>query len=313
MQKRLLDQVLCLTSDEKLELLERLETEITETLAEALDVSLAPLHSIADYEQAVREDLANPNAQDGILSGYPTVDNLCRGFSPGELIIFSGATGHGKTLLAQNILHNLGIQGIPSLFFSLEMTQKEISKRYLTMHQSSNLDNPWDVFRCPLYYYGGESELNLKLIRQAIGSAVKDYGVQIVLIDHLHYFARSILHVREEIDLLTRSIKLIARDFGVPIILIAHTRKLATDATEPQEVDLKDSSGIAQDADQVVMIWRDKTSANPADRRLLKLSVTKNRLKGITGRGELRIDANWKLQEIERRSVFETARSVFRS
>ncbi len=261
------------------------------------------------YDQAV-ENLRTPGKITGLPTGYARLDLLTGGFDPEELIILAGPSAHGKTLLAQNILHNLGAQGIPSLFISMEMSNPEVTGRFVEMQRT--VGPAEDLKEYPIWYYAGRTAMDVDLVRATTERAIQDHGIRILCVDHLHYFPSSKSSRREDIDAVVQAHKNIAREFRIPVILISHTRRLESDTAEPQEVDLKESSGIIQIADQSIMVWRMKNSTDEAERRLLKYKVTKNRLKGRTGEGSMKIDKNWKLEEDNEDPLVKQARLVFK-
>ena len=68
----------------------------------------------------------------GVPTGFADIDRMTGGFQPSNLIVLAARPGVGKTSLALNIAHNIGITGTTSVaVFSLEMSKQEISERML--------------------------------------------------------------------------------------------------------------------------------------------------------------------------------------
>ncbi len=133
----------------------------------------------------------------------------------------------------------------------------------------------------PIYLYSGYEHLHPKLLGEVADKGVKDFGCEIMFIDHLHYFAGGDRRQRTiEIGDIVRYIKLLARKLDIPIVLVCHLRKLEAEGTVPTLDDLKDSSAIKQDADIVSLLYRtrDKTT------RLFSNIVTANTDKNRHGR-----------------------------
>ena len=85
---------------------------------------------------------ADPRARLGILkdangqisTGWKTVDEkLYGGFNRGELNIFAGGSGAGKSLFLQNIALNWSMQGYNVIYFSLELSEGLTSLRLDSM------------------------------------------------------------------------------------------------------------------------------------------------------------------------------------
>jgi len=99
-------------------------------------------------------------------------------------------------------------------------------------------------------------ELDWKDIDGLIQNAKEQLDVDLVVIDHLHYFARDLKNAAEELGQITMRFKKNAIRHKLPIILISHIKKLGKD--EDLSLDaLRGSSLIGQDADIVLMVNRD--------------------------------------------------------
>lgn len=86
---------------------------------------------------------ANPEAAQGILTGFSTFDRITNGLHAGEFMIVAGDTGTGKSILMQNIAVNAYLgkntlstpleewdnSGRNVLFFSLEMPKDSMERR----------------------------------------------------------------------------------------------------------------------------------------------------------------------------------------
>lgn len=239
----------------------------------------------------------DPDKMYGLPTGIGPIDDLIKGIAPGDLLVFAAETGRGKSMLAQNIFHNLGCRDIPSLFVSLEMSNRQALKRYVDMDKSLHDGENYERIRkMPLYLYEGRA--TTEDIEQTIIELKKTQNIQAVTIDHLHYFARSEENSSGEIGHLVREFKLIARRQNIPVILISHLRKLKKPNSMPTMNDLRDSSFTAQDADVVVMMRRDILSDDLTKRYELEFEVQKSRNIGQLGRGKLNITSHYKIQEM---------------
>lgn len=224
------------------------------------------------FDEAV-EYLKNPDKIEGLTTGYGLLDQCIGGLANEELIIVAGGTGQGKTLYTQCMLMHMALNNIPTLFFTLEMPPRETTIRFMKIIKSMFVP---DITReLPIYYYHG-TNATLPILDKAIEKGIK-LGVKCVVIDHLHFFAKNNENQAAEIGNITREIKLMARRYNIPIILISHIRKTGSPHKTPNLEDLKDSSGIAQDADTVLMVWRDMDTNST----VLKVKVRKSRRRGL--------------------------------
>lgn len=204
----------------------------------------------------------------GLKTGYNQIDSVFSGLGPGKLTIVAADTRVGKSTFCNNIFKNLALDGIPVLIFSLENQPVETAKRITTMIAGKKYPDITQLeFKeikekftdLPFYFYfAGDKDTDVHTIRQVAGAAKKYYGVQAILIDHMQFFSRSVTHQTQELSRLTIQLKRLAVGFGIPVVAISHiSRKENSQQNRiPTIHDLKGSSSIEQDADQVLVLWR---------------------------------------------------------
>lgn len=171
------------------------------------------------------------------------------GVRDGELIVVSGTTGSGKTLYTQILSTNFHKKGIPSLFFSYEMSPWYLKEKFALMGQDENL-----LVYAPVELISQKLDFIEKQIIEA-----KQKACKIVFIDHLHYLIplQEIKNSSLFIGGIVRQLKQIAIKHEVIMFLIAHTKKIYAG----EELDLssiRDSSMISQEADYVFLVERKK-------------------------------------------------------
>lgn len=253
-----------------------------------------------EYLSEAMELLADPNKMYGVQSGYTVLDEITRGFEPSELIVVGAVEGVGKSMFVQNIFHNMGSRGIPNLFVSMEMSNQEAEKRYIEMQMGATGQKREAsieaIKKMPLYAFKFDN-MNLDKLDEKIGESIEKYDIQIVGIDHLHYFApQNTENASAAIGYLIRKLKLMARKHKVPIVVISHLTKLKKKGM-PDKGSLRDSSFIAQDADCVIMLNRDWGSDDPVKRDILEFDVQKNRTRGNLESGRVYIKGGHKIWE----------------
>lgn len=288
------------TDEELIDLYKAVVDQLGAGAVEALKVKdKGEVVNFSDYADEAEELLRNPGAVHGVPTGYVLLDSTLKGLEPGELIIIGAETGVGKSMLAQNILHNVGRKGIPTLFVSREMSNAEALKRYVEMEMGSTGENFKDalvsITRRPYYAYKSDV-MTIDEFTKDLEEKIEQTGIKLLCIDHLHYLARSIDNSSGEIGVLVRQIKTIAVKFKIPVILISHLKKL-TKKGMPDMNALRDSSFIAQDADAVIMLARDYMNEDRAIANTLQVSVQKNRTRNDLGYGELTVGNGHKVVE----------------
>ena len=210
------------------------------------------IEMMSDYIDDIEAQYHNWGKLVGLNTGYWILDKMTMGLAPGELIIVAGATSNGKTMLALNISANIVKAGKSVLFVTLEMTKTEIGIRF------KNIIGENYAECASLIFWQKNDELNWKSVDGLIQKAVEEAKVDLVVIDHLHYFSRELQNVAEDLGRITKEFKKNAIRHNIPITLISHTRKGEGRTTKTGINDLRGSSYIAQDADIVLMVHKDK-------------------------------------------------------
>ena len=210
--------------------------------------------SMLDFVDEAEERYKNRDKVQGLSTGFPSIDQLTMGLVEGELIIIAGPTSKGKTLLSMHIANNVAKYGGRVLFVTLEMTKAELTSRY--MYVNGGKDSPDFSLVAANTVFQENDELDWKDIDGLIQNAKQELDVDLVIIDHLHYFARDIKNASEELGKITMTFKKNAIRHKLPIILISHIRKLGKDEDLSGD-SLRGSSLIAQDSDIVLMVNRD--------------------------------------------------------
>ena len=252
----------------------------------------------------------------GLASGFYDLDSITQGFQKSDLIIVAGRPAMGKTALCLNIAINiLKLYKYPVLFFSLEMSKEQLAYRLVsneieiqnTRLKKGQLDeNDWVKLTQAIKYF---SELplfiddtsnlsiqDIKLKTQRIFFEQKMIGL--IIIDYLQlvesYDTFSDNRV-EELSKITRGLKNIAREFKVPIIALSQLSRNVENRFNKRPIlsDLKESGSIEQDADLVLMLYREsyynyKEISREND--ITELIIAKHR-NGSVGTIELNFDA----------------------
>jgi replicative DNA helicase len=221
-------------------------------------------------------------------TGVSALDRILGGVEAGEMIIVSGPTGEGKTTLLMSITNLMARAGIPSLWFTLEVTPKAFIRKI----QKGTGDN------MPLFYMPNRNTDNqLEWLEQRIIEAKVKNDVKVIFVDHVHQIF-SLHRVKSgslslEIGDMVGKIKQMAIDHNLVIFLIAHTRDNSEKPNaEPRKEEIRDSGLISRLADAIILVWRIKNDEAEKNKRpanldendtLAKVRVVKNRREGRLG------------------------------
>lgn len=206
-------------------------------------IGLEPDRIVSSQDMFAELEKVEP--QQAFPTGYYHFDNMTKGIKEGDLFILSGLTGNGKTEFAVSLAKRLIENETNVLFFSYEISSQELLERFGT---------PVPTFYLPRLATSKSTQWIEKKIKEAIAK----YETKVVFIDHLHYLVDDSTtrtkNTSEMLGQLCRDFKQIARNNRVAIVLLCHVRKFTS--TRPNLQDIKDSSGIIQEADTVLIIHR---------------------------------------------------------
>jgi len=248
---------------------------VIEFLADPLDIIDLSKYT-GDDEVVSSEDLyeilqKRKEQPTRLYTPFPTMTKLISGFYGGELVVISGLTKHGKTLLAQTITNCFAGLNQSSLWFTYEVP---------VLQFLSQFGQPLPHFFMPKTL----KNRTLDWIHERVKEAKLKFNIQAVFIDHLHFLA-DIMIARNpslQIGQLMRTLKIWALELGIVVFIIAHTGKI-TPGRELDTGDTRDSSFIEQEADNVFYIWR-RTNDGIMTEDEAVVKITANRRFGIMGK-----------------------------
>jgi len=193
------------------------------------------------------------------------------GLQRGELIILGAKTNMGKTLVAVDLFTNMSKTN-NCIFFSLEMTVKEMTKRVYSNLTSQNTKNQItkgaidDLINECNYRKNmciiDDSRLNLNKIKNYIlDYKLKYKKIDVIFIDYLQIMTRDLK--TSEYDFLcymTRELKLLAKEYDIAIVLLSQLSRAGAERKEkrPTTADLRGSGSIEQDADMILFLHREQ-------------------------------------------------------
>ena len=208
---------------------------------------------ISSYELKSELD-SQPEPDIRLKSGMPTLDKAVDGFRPGELVVISGPTKHGKTLLAQSLTASFAEQNQLALWFSYEVPPRQFLSSFPEL---------------PLFYIPRQLKANaLDWLVLKCRESFSKYHTRVVFIDHLHYLF-DMARARTpsiEIGTVIRKLKTMAVQSELVVFLLCHTRKGGTEKMSYESI--RDSSFVSQESDCVMMICRNVKTPGSNESRL---------------------------------------------
>ncbi len=228
-------------------------------------------------------DLIDQNSKkDDSMTGMPTgfadIDKKTAGLHPAEFIILAGRPGMGKTSFALNIAQNAAVKyGKTVAIFSLEMPGIEIANRLLSSEAKINSerikkgdfrDEDWGKLATAAnalskagIYIEAKSSITVEDIVAESRKLMLEKGLDLVVIDYLQLMSgsgRGSENRRNEIDRISRGLKVLANDLNIPVIALSQlSRDSVKEKREPGLIDLRESGSLEQDADAVMFLHRE--------------------------------------------------------
>jgi replicative DNA helicase len=244
-----------------------------------------------------------PKKRSGVTSGFMDIDSKTDGFHGNDLVIVGARPSMGKTAFLLNLSINSGEDVIP-VIFSLEMTAESLIKRMLSCLAEVNgmkLKNPYH------YLNEDEKEKWTKAITKMEKIALKIYDKPRQTIAEMKAMVRKVKHENPNkeilvlIDYLTlikpsqdyrgnmhaqitdisADLKTMAKTFNCPVICLAQLSRGVEQRQNkrPLMSDLRESGSIEQDADIIMMLYRDEyyNDTTEENRNVLEVDIVKNR------------------------------------
>ncbi|NJN90685.1 MAG: replicative DNA helicase [Leptolyngbyaceae cyanobacterium SL_5_14] len=236
----------------------------------------------------------------GIPCGFYDLDAMTQGFQRSDLIIAAGRPSMGKTSFVLNIARNIAaFHKLPVAVFSLEMSKEQLVYRLLSSEveiESGRLragrisQNEWEplghaisaLSQLPVFI-DDTPNISVTEMRSKARRLQAEQGgaLGLVLIDYLQLMEGSGSENRvQELSRVTRALKGLARELSVPVIALSQLSRGVESRTNkrPMMSDLRESGSIEQDADLIIMLYRDEYyNPDTPDRGIAEIIITKHR------------------------------------
>jgi len=221
----------------------------------------------------------SPGQLTGVTTGFTELDRMTTGLQPGDLIVIAGRPSMGKTTLAVNIAENAAIgRGVPAAIFSMEMASEQLTLRMISslgrvnqghLRTGQCSDEDWSringaiaqLSEAPLYI-DETPALTPTEVRARARRLKRERGLGLIVVDYLQLMQVSGTKENRatEISEISRGLKALAKELAVPVIALSQLNRSVEQRTEKKPVmsDLRESGAIEQDADVIMMIYREE-------------------------------------------------------
>ena len=308
-----------LAADEQLSALDALERAEQKLLRISRHVTESKPQHIAEigaesYERYTQlQEAVDKTALFGVTTGFHDLDLLLTGMPPGCLVIVAARPSVGKSSFALDVARNVAaVQGKNVAVFSLEMTKQEIMDRtiaaflgveawkikkgQLTQKDFERMGTLFDELKRHPLFIDDDPDTTISNLRSKARRQKMEHGLDLLVIDYLQLIEvtdRSAGENRtQQVSYISRSLKNLARELGCPIIALSQLSRATEQRNPPIPVlsDLRESGGIEQDSDAVLMLYREELNNEDCEQPgMTDVYVRKNR-HGPTGRVSLFFD-----------------------
>lgn len=254
----------------------------------------------AEIEKAVQ----TKNTVTGISTGFIDVDRMTCGLQPSDLIVIASRPSVGKTSFATNIAYYVAHDShIPVAFFSLEMSRNQLVSRIVS--SAARVDhmcvktghlNDSEFARLSMslgklayipIFVDDNAAQNVLEVRSKARKMKREKNISLIVIDYLQLMtgAKKTENRVQEITEISRQLKILAKELNVPVVALSQLNRQLEYRSDkrPLVSDLRESGGIEQDADVIMLLYRDEVyNSDPTTAGIAEVNIGKNR-NGPTG------------------------------
>ncbi|MDO4543956.1 MAG: replicative DNA helicase [Clostridia bacterium] len=253
--------------------------------------SLVPISEIVPAALGeIGELMARKGKITGVASGFKDLDRLTNGFQKSDLIIVAARPAMGKTAFAMNIAQYAAMHDDKAVVvFNLEMSREQLVTRMLcteaavdsqrikegilTNEETQRLMDSAGPMQKSKLHIDDTGGVTVAQIRSKCRRLKARSGLDMIIIDYMQLLsgvgggARKNDNRQQEISDMTRALKLLARELNVPVMLLSQLNRGPEQRQDhhPMIADLRESGSIEQDADMVILLYREQVYDENAD------------------------------------------------
>jgi replicative DNA helicase len=264
---------------------------------------------------------ANSSDITGMKTGLNDLDHVTHGLQRGDMLVLAARPSMGKTAVALNLAMNVAAyqpKGAVAIF-SLEMAAEQLAMRLLSAKshvqgdklKTGRLSNEeWNQIneaagdlKTEQIYIDDTPGVKVPEIFSKCRKLQAEHGLNLVMIDYIQLITGSSrggeVNRQQEVSDISRSLKALARELNVPVLALSQLSRTVEqrENKKPMLSDLRESGAIEQDADIVMMLYREsyydeaaKEKANENGSERLEINIAKHR-NGSTGKINVAFEA----------------------
>ncbi len=244
---------------------------------------------------------SNPDKLRGLPSGFAEFDKKTGGLRPGDLVIVAGRPSMGKTTLAVNMAEYAAVhqaKRVPVAIFSMEMPSEQLITRMLSsiggvplgnLRSGRISDDDWVRITSATsqlseakIFIDETPALTPTELRARARRVKREHGLGLIVVDYLQLM--QVPGTKEnratEIGEISRGLKILAKELAVPVIALSQLNRAVEQRENKKPVmsDLRESGSIEQDADMILLIYREEVYEKDTTRKgIAEIDLAKHR------------------------------------
>lgn len=241
----------------------------------------------------------------GVTTGLDDLDSHLSGLQNSDLILLAARPSMGKTALGLNIAVNAAMKGNVVAMFSLEMSKTQLVQRIISFMSLVSLgdiisgqikdwgaiSNAVSVIEKLPFYIDDTPSISLSELRAKVRKLKMDQGLDLIVIDYLQYMTTNTRAENRQVEIseISRGLKAIAKEMNCPVLSLAQLSRAPELRQNKRPIlsDLRESGAIEQDADVVMMLYRDDYYNEDSDKPNTAEVIIEKHRNGPTGTVDL--------------------------
>jgi replicative DNA helicase len=232
-----------------------------------------------------------------LQTGYKNMDDKLTGLKGWDMVIVAARPSMGKTALAMNLAQNIWFNKKSVAIFSLEMSKEQLTDRMIASamgidswklqkgeledSEFAKIGEAMEMLSDADIYIDDSAGGNLVDLKSKARRLKMESRLDLIIIDYLQLMSTGTTTNRvQEVSEISRWIKSLARELDVPIIALSQLSRAVESRPDKRPVlsDLRESGSIEQDADIVMMIYREDYYDEFSERKwVTDIFIRKNR------------------------------------
>jgi len=262
---------------------------------EILDTARSTHHEYITSFDSLRHDVflefLNTTEMEGVKwKRFEHLNSTLKGFRRGEMTVFTGRTGSGKTTFMSEYSLDLCMQGVNTLWGSFEVKNVRLVKMMLRQFGLVNLEENLEAFdevaekfsKLPLHFTTFHGTQEIENVLDAMSHAVYVHDIAHVIIDNIQFMIGSAGNAQDRYtkqDQCIEKFRKFATLHNVHVTLVIHPRKDMEDKLTVYSI--FGGGKATQEADNVLLLQEEESEGSFMKRK--SLEVAKNRYAGDLG------------------------------